>query len=216
VKGKTTGIGDKNIMNIIASQIDDELKDQRTKQVLVCNVMHAESEKFLVTVSSPLELIIQAHLINQSADTIGRALQSQLGLIRSRGFCPIRVHVDPQGALRALQNLFPGVEIDVAGAGDHLSKIDIRIRRIKEVMRSIVSTLPWVLPATLIKDLVHYAVSRLNTRRTTALTDNVCPRVRFTARKVNYEKEFGLCFGDYVEVYNPRVISNRVKVQGII
>jgi hypothetical protein len=44
----------------------------------------------------------------------------------------------------------------------------------------------------------------MNVRRTSALTDNVCPRVRFTGVKVDFKKEFGLAFGDYVEAYNPR------------
>ncbi len=50
-------------------------------------------------------------------------------------------------------------------------------------------------------DLVAYAVSRLNIRHTTALSENICPKVLFTGIPVDYRKELQLAFGDYVEAY---------------
>ena len=92
--------------------------------------------------------------------------------------------------------------IDVGGAGDYNSKVDAKIRHIKELYRSVKAGLPWKLPPSLVKDLVTYAVSRINIRRTTALNVNVCPKVLFTGLRVNYKKELSLAFGDYVEVYD--------------
>ncbi len=63
------------------------------------------------------------------------------------------------------------------------------------------SGLTWELPLSLVPDLVAYVVSRMNIRRTTALAENVCPRVLFTGIPVNYKKELQLAFGDYVEAY---------------
>ena len=71
--------------------------------------------------------------------------------------------------------------------------------------------LPWKLAQDRIKDLVTYVVCRINTRRTTALNDNVAPRIKFTGRKINFKKEYALGFGDYVEAYDPSVVSNRVQ-----
>jgi len=62
--------------------------------------------------------------------------------------------------------------------------------------------LPWKLPPILLKDLVAFAVSRINTRRSTAIIQNVCARVSFTGMKPNFWKELSLGFGDYCEVYN--------------
>ena len=64
------------------------------------------------------------------------------------------------------------------------------------MIHSILAGLPYTLPKDKIKDLVVYAVNRINTRRTSALSDNVSPRVRFTGRKVNYKREYCLGFGD--------------------
>jgi hypothetical protein len=106
--------------------------------------------------------------------------------------------MDPQSAFRTLTTQFLGVMIDVGGAGDYVSKVDAKIRCIKELYQSVKAGLPWKLPPSLVKDLVTYAVSCINIRRTTALNMNVCPKVLFTGLRVNYKKEFG----DYVEVYD--------------
>ncbi len=71
-------------------------------------------------------------------------------------------------------------------------------------MRAIIAGLPFQLSRDSLKDLVTYVVSLMNLKRTTSLTDNVCPRVKFTGLRPGYEAEFGLAFGDYMEAYNPR------------
>ena len=100
--------------------------------------------------------------------------------------------MDPQNALAALERAYPGIEIDTAGAGDHLDKIDAKIRRIKEMMRPIIAGLPYSLPDARIKDFATYVVSRKNVRSTLAAGNNVCPRVKFAGRKIDYAKEYGL------------------------
>ncbi len=92
--------------------------------------------------------------------------------------------------------------IDVGGAGDYASKVDAKIRRIKELYRSVKAGLPWKLPPSLVKDLVTYAVSRINILRMTVLNVNVCPKVLFPGLRMNYKKELSLAFVDYVEVYD--------------
>jgi hypothetical protein len=72
------------------------------------------------------------------------------------------------------------------------------------MVRSIIAGLPYRLPRERLKDLVTYAVSRINLKRTASLIDNVSPRVKFTGVRPGFEAEFGLAFGDYVEAYNPR------------
>jgi hypothetical protein len=50
--------------------------------------------------------------------------------------------LDPQHALKALQHQITGVEIDVGGASNHLDKIDGKLRRLKELYRSVHAGLP--------------------------------------------------------------------------
>jgi hypothetical protein len=95
---------------------------------------------------------------------------------------------------------FPGVELDVGGAGDYVAKVDAKIRRIKETYRKVKHGLPWKWPKRFVPDLVGYAVSRLNIQRTQALSGNTCTRVLFTGIPVPYS-ELSVAFGDYVESY---------------
>jgi hypothetical protein len=67
--------------------------------------------------------------------------------------------------------------------------------------RTVKVGLPWLLPRSLVPELVAYIVSRLNIRRTTALSENVCPRVLFMGIPVDFKRELCMAFGDYVEAY---------------
>ena len=155
---------------------------------MISDVMDTEGQKFLVTLSLPLGLLLQSYLTSESKDTLGRALQSHLGILRSRGFNPTIVYVDPQRGLKALRLSFPGVEIDASGASDKLPRVDIKMRRIKEVVRSVLASLAWTIPNFLVKDLVAYAIARMNVRRTTTINSLECPRVRFTGRKKKFQE----------------------------
>jgi hypothetical protein len=95
---------------------------------------------------------------------------------------------------------FENVVIDVRSARDFVPKVDAKIRRIKEVYRSVKAAIPWKLPLSLVKDLVAYAVSRINVQRATAISQNDCPRVMFTGKRVDYRKELSLAFDNYCKV----------------
>jgi len=111
---------------------------------------------------------------------------------------------------------FPGVAIDVGGANDYVAKVDAKICRIKETYRNVKLGLPWKLPKVLVKDLIAYVVSRLNIRRTTALSENVSPRVLFTGAPVDYKKELQVAFGDYVEAYEGTDNTSRARSSACI
>jgi hypothetical protein len=209
VRGKSN----KKKVSFAHGGVDEGIREQRRMQTLVSDVMHLNRKYFLISVVSPRELTISSALASQSAPSLGQALQVQINLLRSRGFDTNLVIVDPQKSLLALEGSFLGVEINGTGAGDHLAKVDAKIRRIKETARSILVGLPYTLPPNRVKDLVTYVVNRLNTRRTSALNDNVCPRSKFTGRKIDYKREFMLGFGDYVEAYDPKARSNTMDAR---
>ena len=179
---------------------------QRTVQELSVDVMEVCQQPFLVSVSEPLNLTIQCHLESEGRISLGRGLQDHLSLLSSRGFKVNKLYGDPQ--FDTLERSFPEITFDVQGAADHLAKVDIKIRRVKEICRSVLSSLPYNLPGMLVKDIVTYAVNRINCRRTTSLMDNRAPRVLFTGRRIDYKKEFKCGFGDYVESYASRAKSN--------
>jgi len=181
--------------------VDVTLRSTEQKQKLSTDVMEIDGRKFLVTVSDPLHLTLQTALENESKQVLGMALQGHLMTLRSRGFEPAIVYVDPHSTFRGMQRDFPGVEVDVGGARDYVPKVDAKIRRLKEVYKAVKNGLQWQLPGSLVKDLVAYAVSRINIQRTSALSENIAPRVAFTGMPVQYQKELRFAFGDYVEAH---------------
>jgi hypothetical protein len=183
---------------------DEGSKLQVTYQDLVMDAMHVAGEKFLISICALLGLLLVCHIQLQTAQELGKGVQKHLNMLRSRGFDGRKNTVDPHKSFESLQGSFPDVEIDLSGAGDFLDKIDAKIRRVKELMRSVISGLPYRLPKERIRDLVTYAVGRLNLRSTDMLMSNECPRVRFTGQILEYSSELGLAFGDYVEAYNPK------------
>ena len=134
----------------------------------------------MVTVCEPLQLVIQCLVERETALVLGSALQNQFKLLRSRG---VRAHTDPQSAFRTLETKFEGIVIDTGGAGDYVPKADIQIHRIKEIVWGIKAVLSWKLPMFLLQDLVAFVVSRINIRRSSVTSQNVCARVSFTRIK---------------------------------
>ena len=101
-----------------------------------------------------------------------------------------------------LRTQFPGVLLDVGEMKDYVHKVDAKIRRIKETYRSVKAGLAWKLEGPLVDDCITYCVTRMNLRCTSALQGVMSPAFLFTGVKPNYQKVFGLAFGDYAEVYD--------------
>jgi hypothetical protein len=97
-------------------------------QVLYTDVMHIDSQKFLISVVEPLQLTIQAYLQNETASQLGLGLQGHLGVLWACGLQPTTVYTDPQAGFRTLVGQFPNVNIDIGGAKDFVSKVDSKIR----------------------------------------------------------------------------------------
>lgn len=58
---------------------------QRTNQDVVMDVMSAVGEKFLVSISSPVELKLIYHIKSQNREDFGNAIQAHVSTLRSCG-----------------------------------------------------------------------------------------------------------------------------------
>jgi hypothetical protein len=144
-------------------------------QTLHTDVMHLEGHKFLISLVEPLQLTLQKLMKDETADQLGLGLQGQLSLLRTKGFQPTVVYIDPQMGFQTIKNLLPGVLIDDSGAEDNVPKVDIKIRSLKRKYRAVKNGLPWNLPVNLVKNLVGYAVAHMNICRTSTLSTNISP-----------------------------------------
>lgn len=180
--------------------IDEDLMLDEKKQILYSDVMYVKSNKFLITLCKPPQLVMWCRIEQETQSELSFALWEQLNLLCSRGFVPTIVHMDPQSAFRVIKGSFQEMIINVGGTGDYIAKVDAKTQRIKEKYQK--AGLKWKLPPAMVRDLVVYTMSRINTCKIMAINLNICPRILFTGIWVNYKKELKLAFGDYVEVYD--------------
>jgi hypothetical protein len=110
------------------AQVDLGLRSTDKNICMFADVMHLEGNMFLVTVTDPLNLTMQCYVENEGRMALGMALQGRLALLKSRGFVPRIVYTDPHSTFRSMTQEFPGTEINVGGAGDHVAKVDLKIR----------------------------------------------------------------------------------------
>jgi hypothetical protein len=106
--------------------------------------------------------------------------------------------------------------IDLSGAGNHVPKVDIKIRRLKEVYWGVKEDLPWKLPLIFVKDLVAYVVACLNVYFTMAMNQKIAPKVLFTGMCMDFKKELSLAFGYYCEVYVRTDNTSRARTAACI
>jgi len=191
------------------AEVPDYTRQQmRSNQELHCDVFYVGGLQFLMTVAKPLDLVITHHLQNQTAGAIGQGITKAADVLKAFGFHATGVLCDAHKSMLALEGSYAGPPVSPGGAGDHVPVADIKMRYLKELIRGVHASLPWDLPKSLIIDLVMYATKRQNIRRTLSSSDNVCPVVKLTGRKLRFDKELGLKFGEYVEVYKAAVQSN--------
>lgn len=86
---------------------------------------------------------------------------------------------------------------------------------VKERCRLLLAALPYPLPARLTRYLVMFVVTRLNLMPRAADGSNLCPRERFTGRKLMYKRELEVGFGYYAEVWGKPTQSNSMEPRSI-
>ena len=100
------------------------------------------------------------------------------------------------------------MDVDISGAGGHVSRVERRIRVIKERLRAYVSYhLPFTLSSVGIVMCVLYVVSRLNYKPYSEREYGPSPREAFVGRKPDGKRAFRCSFGDYVQCTVPNTDS---------
>jgi hypothetical protein len=79
-------------------------------QTLWADVMHIKQNSFFVSVAEPMQLIMVNHIKSEDTESLGKAPQDQLNLLRERNFQPQLVYIDPASGHMNLRTQFPGVE----------------------------------------------------------------------------------------------------------
>ena len=170
---------------------------------LCCDIMFCFGMPFLLSVGLP----VVSALSNKSVVSIGKALSEQISTFTRFLFTVRRVRSDGEGGIMKCQEMFPGIEFNVAAAGAHDPTIERNIQTVKSIIRSVLNSLPFNLAKCLLVWLVLYCVFICNLSLTKGGYMNISPREALTGRKVDYNSVLRAPFGAYAQV-TVRVINN--------
>jgi hypothetical protein len=203
VQGRTT------VRKPVRLAVDKNLKEEhKPAQDLHCDVMWVNEQIYFISLSANLGLLLCSSIPTTHTSELGLALQGHVNVLKSHGFTVATVYMDAQRGVTSLKGQIIGAVIDESGAGDHTPIMDGKIRRAKEMIRSVISGLPWTCPMQMRPDAVAYTVTRHNIRKSSCNGTGVAPRVALTGVKPMYKKELSIAFGDYCECRDPAAKSN--------
>ena len=100
---------------------------------------------------------------------------------------------DGEGGIAALEPALNqrGVSLHPAGPGQHVPEIENKIKQTKERVRAHVNYLPFKVAVGVIL--------RINMVTSSASGDHTSPQGRFLGRKLDYQRDLRVGFGDYVQ-----------------
>ena len=179
----------------------------QVEQTLAVDIMFVEGVPSLVGVSTPLDLTLAVSLTSfdtskasRCAVVIKKGLLEIISTLRSRNFFVTTIMSDGEGSIGSIATELKmlGVEIDISGAGGHVSRVERRIRTIKERVRAHMNhKIPYTLTTLGIAMLVLFCVSRMNFQPSHSRSDGPSPRELFSGRRIDAKLDFRAGFGDY-------------------
>lgn len=185
------------------------------EQILQIDLMFIDGDEYLISVLSPLDFIQSTHINGKSVDFLRGALFHQLAVIESRGYKITDIRTDIEGGIIALETelLEAKYTVNSTGAGQHVPVIERTIETVKERVRSLLHGLPYTLPFSFLRYLVEYVNIMLNLEPCQQREDRTSAYELFHGRKVDYERQLRITFGDYAEVHDPHPITNSMTAR---
>lgn len=117
----------------------------QVEQTLAVDIMFVEGVPSLIGVSTPLDLTLAVSLTSfetskasRAATVIKKGVMEIISTMRSRNFIVTTIMSDGEGSIGAVaaELKMLGIELDISGAGGHVSRVERRIRVIKERVRA--------------------------------------------------------------------------------
>eukprot|EP01040_Poterioochromonas_malhamensis_P013796 gene13796-15214_t len=184
-------------------------------QVLHTDIMFIDSLPYLISISTPMNLLLATSLDSRAKEDIAPAIINHINTYKSEGFTVKMVLCDGEGGIIVAKELLNenGVILNLSPSSQHVPSVERSIRTIKERMRCILASLPFRVPKSFMKHLVNYVINKINSLPKSTVVSNISPREIFTGRKINYKRDLRFGFGDYCQIETPSVINkNSVRI----
>ena len=197
LKGKTTAKKTK------AVQFEPVLQVRRD-QAMDLDLMFVEDLKYLIAVFTPLDYTAVKRLRSKGKYELWSGINRCRAYVERAGMKVYSAHCDGESAIASnyIEGKMgtSGIQLDTTAAGDAVARVERKIRVIKERMRGVINTLPYMLALFLIDWLVQYCVYRINGEILSDGLDNNSPNERLFGRSIDAKSDLKHAFGDYVQV----------------
>lgn len=173
----------------------------QVQQILTADIIFVKKIPFLLGVLVPLGLTLCSVLKNRSAAPVAAAFRQFISAAASRNFTIVQLRMDGEGALGPMANELShlGIEIDVAGPGQHVPVVERRAQTVKQRFRAYENSVPFIMTRLLIIHCVLFVVSRLNMVPSRMSGTTLSPLEILTGRKIDSARDLRIGFGDYTQ-----------------
>jgi len=188
--------------------------EELVQQDLHTDLMFVEGAPFVISVSTPMGYTMANSVQNRQDMKILGVLAKQIAAYKAKGYTIKNIISDNEGGVKASTTALNGLGVTAkfVGPGTHEKVVENKIRQVKARARSILQSLPYILPDKALPALIEHAANCTNMVPSSTRVLPVTAKELFTGEKLNYSTECRLQFGEYVQVFNPPGTSHPVPV----
>jgi hypothetical protein len=173
------------------------------------DLMFLSGVVFLVGYVKPLGVLLCNWIKSRKTADVKRGLDKQISKLRSNEFEVVEITSDTEGAIVSMQEELEnaGAHVEIHGPNTDSAEVDVKIKQLKNVTRSI-TVLPYLLPFALLMYAVMYACSKINMWPNSSQAHGYSPMEMFLGRSVSLERDLGarkgsgpMPFGSRCEIF---------------
>jgi len=170
---------------------------------LYIDIMYVKNTMMLICTDHPLCLTMASHIVSKNQDTILIEVNRFITEYQIRGFTLLSINWDAEKVFVRVSNIVKDVKnipVYVMTPGRHTSIVERMIRTIKSRARSIVQSLKYDLPMSLVPNLIKYSAQMINLMLRSDDIDRTCPMEKFLNEKPKMDTYLRIAFGSVGEV----------------
>ena len=176
-----------------------------TDELIILNVdiMYINKFPYLLSYSEKIGLLMSCPLVRRTSIVIKDALESMIIKYHESQFGVSVIKCDSEAGISTLESYFKkkfNISFNVVSKEQHVPAVERKIRQVKERIRGILSTIPYNLCKILFDYLVYYVVKLINLIPMTYNNVNISPIEIFSGRRLDFNKDFKISFGQYVQI----------------
>ena len=169
------------------------------------DIFFIDKVPYFITVFERLDYVFVKRLRDRGKKQLLKAIVAALATVEAVGFKVTKLRVDGEKGIdteemRVLLRKQAQVELEVLGEGEAVTEVERKIRQIKERVRIIWNSIPFLLTFELQDWVVQRAVYFINSEPTSNSEDSRSPREKVTGKILDEKIDFKYMFGEYVQV----------------